>query len=191
MYDFKISIDIETACFRTNSPILQIGAIKQNKDKSVDKLNVIIKHEPSVNKARLINNISETSAINGTEKTEAFDMLYEFIGKGESKALFVGHNLQTFDAPRLNLELSKYRFMINNWNIYDTMRVIQNEFKLGNIKHWRNLPIQKVAQKTNLLSTAKHYNLKVTEMSLHNALYDASVTYEIFQSQIIKHKWQL
>lgn len=169
-----VVFDIETTGLnKLTDHIVQFSAMKINKGKIIDDLNLYIQPEGNYTmsiQAYLKHHIKPSALLNAPKLVEVADQIIDFIGDNT----LLGYNIVAFDIPFLDYHLRKIGKHIDfkNRRIYDSFLIENKVYSL------------------NLEQTYKRYKGKTMEecgLKPHDSYSDIKATYSVFYGQLINH----
>lgn len=174
-YDKFIVFDTESTGLQPNntySKLLEIGALKVEKNIIVDRFDMIINPGCTVpSKIEKMTGISEEKALSGENCYVALRKFKEWC---EGDYVFIGHNIQ-HDLTFLNFFAKQCGIEFNNPDI-DTQKLAK---KILDIKTWNS--INKNLNRNMKLETLAHL-FNVDDKNHHRADNDAEVTWHVYEN---------
>lgn len=169
-----VIIDLETSGLNNkNDEIIEIGMLKVNTDKIVDKFNFLVKPKQEISqKIEQLTGISNALLNNDGEKIET---LLPDINKFIGSSILIGHNI-LFDIGFLNQILERNDSKLFDNKYYDTMAMYAESFKIK-------------GKRKKLIDIAKEFNIKV--VNCHRALadcYTVKAIYDILKQESKRDK---
>lgn len=161
--DDYVLVDIETTGFSpTKDEIIEIGAIKVEKNKIINEYNELIKINETLSPfTTKLTGITDEMLQTGKEISEVLKDFIHFTGD----SIIIGHNV-TFDLGFLSYNCKKYlNFNLNN-DYVDTMciarKLVPNSinYKLGTLANFFNVSYE----------------------GAHRGLKDVEITYEVYNN---------
>ncbi len=157
-----VVFDLETTGFKSDDEIIEIGAIKLKNFIEIDRFHKYVRpHKPISDEIQAITGITEEKLVDEKPISFIIESFYNFI----KDSILVGHNINGFDMNFIKRDIQNYLKIKLKNNTIDTLQLSRDY-----IPH----------RSHTLENVASYFGIKI-DGNYHSAIYDATVTAEIFK----------